>query len=83
MLAMPKGKQLKEVNCLPTGALPGDSWIVGSNGKNRYDGIVVSSDGAGSGVVFQNVLNDTIHIKIDVRVKSTIDSIVIEFAREL
>jgi len=80
---VPKGKQLKEVNCLPSGTLPGDSWTVGSAGKNRYDGIVVSSDGTGSGVVFQNVLHDAIHVKIDVRVKSTIDSIVIEFAREL
>lgn len=63
------GRRIKQVDCLPIMAAPGDALIKTEPGaepgevKERYEGIVVSSDGAGNGVVFQQNPSSEVYVK--------------------
>lgn len=73
------GQRIKYVDCLPFDAVPGSALIKtqisATNNLNNlfenhetYEGIVISSDGSGKGVVFQHSPPDEVIVKCSIQI---------------
>lgn len=76
-------KPFQEVECLPITARPGDPLIV----EDVYRGIIISTDGAGKGVIFTTPRNDKdegeFYAKVKVRASVPLEYISIDVKVEV
>lgn len=88
------GKRIKEVDYLPITALPGDPLIktqpAVTRGKDHlfeesetYEGIVISSDGTGNGVILQRSPSSEVIVRCRVQVWPTPDYTLIEIRHDI
>lgn len=86
-------QRIKHVNYLPVTAVPGDALIRtehASEGRDvareTYKGIIISSDGAGNGILFQNMNMNTmleVHVRCCIMLRTTPEYVLIEIRHEI
>lgn len=88
------GQRIKHVDCLPVTAAPGDALIktsvAATQGKDNlfeeqesYEGIIISSDGCGNGVVFQRTPSSEVLVRCRVQIRPTPDFTLIEIRHDI
>lgn len=76
-------KLIKEVNVMPATSLPGDPLITEAGTENEsYAGIVLSNDGDGNGVIFQNKPSSEFHVTCWLQASPIVDYIVLNIVHD-